>query len=284
MDNENQDVDDSMGLFEAAFQARHVDLKIPTISSILMLHDDSDQTDTVTRLAGIAAKKFGAEITEIASPALGMDAAEKVNYILKEAVGADLIVMPAPFGEDIGSLKTESLSSVVDLILAESQVPILIARNAIESVENVLENPVILLDWHERFQGIAASYGCLFAGATGEVELISTIDPATMSEMEALLGNDEDDMATFKRLIGRAETRLSGGIVAAVQKLGTTQGFDSRFEVQKGRESSKECADRTVEKDGFSVCSYLARIQSPSLNRIRDLILNSSQPVLCLPI
>ncbi len=284
MDQEDKDVDESMGLFEAAFHARHVELSQPQIKHIAVLHDDSDQDPTVSLLALATKELFGASLTDIPAPVLGMDAAEKVALLRQSSEEMDLVFIPAPFGEDIGSLKTQSLSSVVDLFLTEARVPTFVVRQPMEEPKSLLHSPVVLLDWQARFQGIAASFACLFAGKNGSVDLLATIDPTTMTEMEALLGGDKDDMATFRTLVRRAETRLSGGIVSAVQNLESEIGFDCRFSVQEGVNSARACANQAHENNGFAICAYLSETGSPSLNRLRDLILESQQPVLCLPI
>ncbi len=284
MEQENKDVEESLGLFEAAFQARHVELSVPTINSIVVLHDDSDQEETTVNLARAAASQFQGTLKEIPAPVLGMDASEKVALFQEELSDADLVVVPAPFGEDLGSLNTESLSSVIDLFLCETRKPLLVVRHPLESYDTVLSNPVVLLDWQERFQGIAASYGCCFAGNDGNLDLVAAIAPSTLDEITALIGENEDDMAAFRNLIQRAETRLSGGIVAAVQKMESKNGFQSQFSVHHGQRPASMCASRATEANGIAVCAYLPDSQSTSLSRMRDLILKSQQPVLCLPI
>ncbi|MCB9831363.1 MAG: hypothetical protein H6807_02730 [Planctomycetes bacterium] len=281
MSEDNKEVDASLGLFEAALRAQKTTLELPRVEEVVLFLDGSDQDPTAGVLARALADRLGARLG-IHEPPLGDDAAANVDRFRAAAAGAAVLVLPVPFGEDIGDLKSESLSSSVDLALAELDRPLLLVRQALAEPERSLARPVCLLDWHEDLQGAAASWSALLAGRDGEISLRIGHDPELIAEVRAIFDDHADDLATFESMLQRAESRVAGGLVAALQRLGEERGFAIDFAGLGGTDLVGAVLALTQARDRIAVAAH-RRHESSSASRVRDLILRSRGPVLVIP-
>ncbi len=284
MTEESHEVDESLGLFEAAIRAGKVKVALPRVEKISLVVDGSDQSATAAELAEVLARRLGADFEDCGSGLAGGDAAETAARIRACAGPHDLLVLPAPFGEDIGSLKSESLSSVIDLMLAETRKPLLLVRRPIDDPAAVLGHPIGLLEWHEDLQVAVASWSALLAGTDGRVSLLTGHDPVMLDELRAVFDDHESDLEAFESMLKRAETRLAGGLVGAMQKLGDARGFALDFENLGAANLAREVAERAVDQDGLAVAAHRRGHGGPSGGRVRELILRSTGPVLTIPV
>ena len=284
MSSEDKEVQENLGLFEAALRARPTELLDIAPNRLVLALDGSDQDATGRALAAHLCERLGCETVSRSAPPEDADAATRASVILGDATDADLVILPVPFGEDLDTLRRESLSSTIDILLRESRQPVLAVRQPVEDAAATMRHPVVVIDWHPELQVKAASWGCFLAGSDGVVDMVAGVGPGTMDEMTALVAGQEDDITLLRSLIERAELRITGGIVAAIQKRAAEVGFDSSFEILHGERRGKSAAERAAERGGLVVCSYRSGEQSASLHRLHDVILESSSPVLAVPV
>lgn len=280
-DNRNE-VDESLGLFEAALRAGKLTLELPRPRAIAALLDGSDQDPTVLALAEALAARSGVALTRVDPPAAGADALVVLEHLRAAARSNDLLVLPVPFGEDIGSLKNESLSSVVDLALAEIQRPMVLVRRAVKDPRALIARPLVLLEWHENLQFAATGWAALLASSGGSVALMAGHDPELLDEIRAIFDDHADDLAAFESMLERAATRLSGGLVSALQKLGSERHFAVTFENIGAADLAARVRGRAAEEERLIVAACLRGATGSTVHRVRDLILGSDLPLLVI--
>ncbi len=283
-DDENtQDISESMGLFEAALRPDEITLESPRIETVLVAVDGSNQTATTEALGRAAADILEARIVSMDAPPQDQDARETVQGILAEADrhGAGLLVVDAPFGEDIGALEMQSLGSVVDILLEESSLPLLIARHELGDAKATLRNPVLVVDWSPRLQGPPAAMAAALAHAGGEVLMIAVPEPVVLEGIRRLLGDEEGKRLTDE-LVSRAEVRLSGSLVAAMNKLADQEGFRVRFQVRSGSSLVNAVTDAMGTTERVLIVGHGDHDGGHGLQHARELILASRGPVLAV--
>ena len=283
MSQERNDVDDSLGLFEAAMRGSKVGLIRPDIMKVLVLRDGSDQDDTADAFGAAMAKRLTASVeSRDIEPDKG-DAGGNVEKIRVAAEDADLVVLPAPFGEDIATLKTNSLSSVVDLCLVGLRKPMLLVRHPVEDPEACISRPIGLLEWYQDLQMMVASWGSTLATGGGELALLAGYDPDLLNEVRAVFDDHPEDLERFESMLKRAETRLAGGLVSAVQDLAGNENFNLDYRSLGGVDPADVTLQRANEEMRLSIAGYRSGEGGSGLGRVRNLALGARPPVLALP-
>lgn len=281
MSDEEDDVDESLGLFEAAVHAGGAELAVPVVKSVLTVTDGSNQSADAGRLGGALARIFGGVLhdqpieTEAEEPRALADAV--LEHVRRR--DADVVVLPAPFGDDIGSLAHESLGAVVDLLITDLEIPLLVVRHACDA-DDAVGNPICIVAWDDRLQGAAVGWACSLASRDSRVDLVAAPDPSALAEIRALLGDEEGARMTDD-LIARAETRLTGGVVAAAQRAGTAGEFDVTFQVRQG-ESIDRIAAELAGTERLTVTAFSREPSSASHHHARDVVLAASGTVLLI--
>ncbi|MCA9320916.1 MAG: hypothetical protein KDB53_09285 [Planctomycetes bacterium] len=283
-DEKDSDLSQSLGMFEAAVKPQALKLAATKTECTLTVFDGSNQDATTKALGEAVAERLGScLVTKTFEGTASRDARETVDLILIEAQNtkAGLIVLDAPFGEDIGSLEMESLGSVIDLLIEEPGPPLLIARHPIADAAAGLADSVLIVSWRERLQGAAASWAAAIAKGGGRVEMIAVPDPYLLSEIRAILGDDEGAKLT-EDLMHRAETRLAGGLVSAMQQASDIDGFSVSFRVAQGAAVQRTTVDLIGDSGRLAIVAYAKGVDPVSRGRARDIILASRGPVLAI--
>ncbi len=283
-DDENtQDISESMGLFEAALRPDEVTVEMPRIETVLVAVDGSNQTATTQALGEAAADILGAKILSMDTPPDDEDARETVQKILGEVERHDagLLVVDAPFGEDIGALEMQSLGSVVDILLEESTLPLLIARHDVQDARRVLRRSVLVVDWSPRLQGPPAAMAAALARPGGEVLMIAVPEPVVLEGIRRLLGEEEGRRLTDE-LVSRAEVRISGSLVAAMNKLADKENFRVSFQVRTGSTLVAAVTQEMGTSERLLVVGHGDQDGGHGLQHVRELILASRGPVLAV--
>lgn len=278
---DDQDVDESLGRFEAALRAKPKEIAVPGVRRVLAVCDGSDQDDSVIAAAEAIATHFESDLRQTIQPEGTRDpngAAASIEKALREEE-ADLLVIPAPFGDDFGTLEEASLSVTVDMLLADCATSVLLVREGFTDATDRLRQPTVLVDLNADLQTAAAAWGAAFAARGGQVELFAAPDPALVEAIHLFLG-DEEGAAFSDDLIDRAERRLTGGLVSAMQHLADEHDFDVKLSLDRGDRPSRLVADRAKERNGFTVVARRCGADHPSLSIARRAALASSAPIL----
>lgn len=264
------DLQEDLGMFEAAAHAEAVELPAVSVRTVLVALDDSNQDATARAVGKVVASALGAEVSE----QRGLTTAQALRDA-KKALSADLLVLPVPFGSDIGELREESLGVVVDQLLATC-LPLLAIRQPQEvaAVQALLRRVYVPLSpVHER-GAMALAWACRLLGHAGTLRILEFPDAALRQEARALSAGG-DSRAAVQRVL----TRHYAGSVATVQRLSVAAGFQVHVHSQTGR-LVDETIQAVAQAAGLVIIDGAADRRSDAFHHAADLILASSGPVL----
>lgn len=301
------DLNDSIGQFESALSGDKVTIESPSPRTILLALDRSNQDPTAIALAGELGRRLKARVVvtlgsegeaseearehveaakaELIAQPYGLDAdvifktaPDPAHQILsaQQKLGADLVVIPAPYLRDVGLLGDESLSSPIDMLLAECNAPLLLVRQPLDDPKAVLSRMVIPMTVHVPALGPAAGWAFKLVDTSGAVELYAVADEAAVEDARKLLGVGEE--LTADALL-RAESKLAGGMTAAVQRKGTETGVTVVVDVAVGK-ALKLTLERVHDAPCIVCTGTPLDRTSRAFNRVQNVTLGSKYPVL----
>ncbi|MBX3246574.1 MAG: universal stress protein [Myxococcales bacterium] len=301
------DLNDSLGQFESALSGEKVTLESPAPKTILLALDGSNQDATALALAGELARRFKARVVvtrgcegeapeavreqveaakgELAAQPYGVDSAVifksaplPAQQILaaQQKLGADLVVIPAPYLRDVGLLGDESLSSPIDMLLAECTAPLLLVRHPLDAPKAALRRMLIPMTVNVPALGAAAGWAFKMVDPDGKVELYAVADEAAVEDARKLMGVDEE--LTADALL-RAESKLAGGMTSAVQQKGTETGVTVVVDVAVGK-ALKLTLGRIHEAPCIVCTGTPLDRTTRAFNRVQNVTLGSKYPVL----
>lgn len=308
---EFDDLNQSLGAFEGALSGKKIEIRPVTLRRILLAVDGSNQDPSAIALTQALARARGAKVYVVrgADGEPGPEARElpsRVAAELKAAPGpveaeavsanapgpaqqilsaaqrcqAELIVAPAPYLRDFGLLGDESLSSPIDLLLAESSTPVLLVRHPLEAPEACLARVLLPLSVHLAGMGSVASWAFGVLASGGQVELHAVADQRALEEALEVVGSG-GARASGSELL-RAEERHVGSVIAAVQKHGSESGAHVVAEVEVGR-AHKRLLEHVHSAPCVSVVGLPAERTQAAYHFAVDLALGSRYPVLLVP-
>jgi len=266
---------EDMGMFEAATHAPATALPVVDASTVLLALDGSNQDEPARFLAGALAAALGASVVEKA----GLESASIVNAV-REA-RAQLLVLPVPFGADIGSLREESLGDVVDRLLLAAGIPILAVRQPLGEARlgAAIRRIVVPVFPGEARTGLALAWACRLLRAGGDLHAVEIADREVLAEANLLrepaLGTDSTTQASIERVM----TRQFASLIAAVQRTASEGGFGAHVVQSSGRFVAETLA-AIGDSPGLIVITGSHDRRSTTFHRCADLILGSAYPVL----
>ena len=242
----DDDLHEAMARFSAAANAQPIEL--PTFeppAKVLVAFDQSNQDDAVAQLAAGVCARFGATaVTTLARPGLDVETRRKHLEAMhaklpgvaceiapqqddddpadrlidaRDAAEARMIIMPAPYLEDMKTLGRDSVGSTAERVLARSKVPVLFAREPGDRVAPALGKPLVKLHVRQPEAAKALSVAFALGGTSARFSVLFVIDAGAMAEAMALLGQEVDQSKlTDQALLDDAQA-AAGSLVAAAQ-------------------------------------------------------------------
>lgn len=302
------DLNDSLGQFESALSSEKVSLESPSPKTILLALDGSNQDRTAIALAGELGRRFKARVVvtrgseggdvpdavreqveavkgELAaapyalqSDAMFQSAPLPAQQVLasQQKLGADLVIIPAPYLRDVGLLGDESLSSPIDMLLAECAAPMLLVRHPLDDPKAALARMLIPMTVNVPALGAAAGWAFKMVDPAGKVELYAVADESAVEDARKLLGADVE--LTADALL-RAENKLAGGMTSAVQQKGTETGVKVVVDVAVGKALKLTLA--RIHEAPCIVCTGTPLDRTTrAFGRVQNVALGSKYPVL----
>jgi nucleotide-binding universal stress UspA family protein len=261
-----------MAAFEAARIAQPLTLAAKRPARILAVRDGSDQDPTVLALARAVAERFGGEVGEWLGPTREL----AHEAILAAAEAADLLVAPCPFDADFGAVGRDTLSTTLDLVLARSPVPVLLARAPVPDPADALRRPLLVLGVCPDRDAEAAAW----ATSLGEdIGLLAVLDPSQPVPREEVVGRylDPKDFDT-EELHALADSRAAALTAAVQRRVGETHAT-ARLKIRIG--DLVTVADEVgTRRGGLLVCGRSSDPSSAALARARALVLRTALPIL----
>ncbi|MCB9896086.1 MAG: universal stress protein [Planctomycetes bacterium] len=242
----DDDLHEAMARFSAAANAQPIELPpFEKPARILVAFDQSNQDEAVAALAaGICTRFSATAVTTLARPGLDVDTRRKhlesmharlagvaceiapqqddddpADRLIdaRDAANAGMIIMPAPYLEDLKTLGRDSVGSTAERVLARAKVPVLFAREPGDKVAPALNKPLIKLHVRQAEAAKALSTAFGVGGASASYRVLFVIDAGAMAEAMALLGQEVDKAKlTDQALLDDAQA-AAGSLVAAAQ-------------------------------------------------------------------
>lgn len=305
------DLNESMGAFEGAVSSNRARVIMPTVGTILLAIDGSDQDPTAVAIAAEMAPllRAGIRVTMGAEGPVGdaqraavqrtiehlksqhgLDALPifeegkwPAQQILaaKKAANAGIIVVPAPYLQDFEALGNESLSSPIDVLLAESRVPVLLVRQPLEQPALCFQRFVLPMTIYAPALASAAGWAFSLARKDSNIELYAMADTTTIEEATRLAGGGDDAEAEARSaaVLLRAEQKNASGMISAMQKKAEETGIEVTVDVEAG-----DTLALTLEHMKRAPC--MAVLGAPldrashTYHHAQDVALNAKYPVL----
>jgi nucleotide-binding universal stress UspA family protein len=306
---EANDLQDTLGAFEGAFVKKAVKpVTVPQCAHILLAVDRSNQDKDAIELTTTLAKRWSSRVSvifadgdvssndgqeyaksvveKLASEGLVVEAeATKPLFAAHQILAAqtrtraDLIVMPAPYMRDVGLLGDESLSSVVDVLIAEAPVPVLLLRYPQDDIKSTLMEPLVAVTVHLEEAELAAGWAFKLMDPAGHMTLLAVADPGVIEAAAKILGHNVDDPATREATLRRFELGEIGGITAAVQKHANATGQQVTVEVKVGH-AVRTVVEEATKRHGIVCMGAPVDRTSEAYGRAVNIILRTKNPVL----
>ncbi len=269
------DFQEDLGMFEAATHAERVDIIDISLKTILLAPDGSNQDPTARRLAEVLGESVGAQVVEVA----GLHTAEEMQAA-KQQHAADLLVLPVPFGAEIGELREASLGELVDRILADT-LPMLAVRQVMEEAEirKCLQNVVIPLSPENPRVVDVLSWACRLLPESGQLTIVEIANAELRAEASHLREPSEPAGFTASERVGRVLTRHFAGSIAAIQKRSSDIGFALQVFSTSGQFVDSTLA-QLEDSPGLVIIAGSGDRRSDAYHHEADLILDSRYPIL----
>lgn len=266
---------EDLGLFEAAARAQPVELSLPSVLSVLVAPDGSNQDDTARAMARSLGRRFSAAVHE--EP--GLESAQQILDVCRHR-SADVIVVPVPFGQDMGELAGASLGSVFDMLLIGSPAPLLCVREPQSEahVERLLSHTLVPLMMDDPSHQRLVEWGALLAGSGGDLELLELVESEAVAAAR-IVDRPAEPADVQAAAVGRALSAKFGGLIAATQRLATAEAFGVHAEFSPGRPIAT-LVDHCAKRGALAIASRSTDHTSTVYHRAADLVLASRLPVL----
>lgn len=305
---DDQEMRGNMEAFEAAAQSRHVDLQPPRLQTILVALDGSNQDPMVTGLALALARRSGAslvclhayegaddsardaylaeQVRELETREVAVRAAfrthgrsfEQILQAGKEAA-CDLIVLCAPYLDDFATLGRASTGTNLDMLLASSPVPVLVAREPGHDPDRCLANVLLPLSSDRSCDVEAARWALLLTPAHGDLRLLFVVDKELLESarhlVDAFVHVDQVDETALAGL----DRPKTAGLIGALQKAAWEHKFHCHVTVRLG-ETVPVVAELASEGDHVVIAACPGRPGHPDFQRVQALIRESGNPVM----
>lgn len=275
----DDELEESMESFEAAFSARRVVLPEIDARPLCLALDGSNQDAAASALADILAGHLSVEVHRIAPP----DEGPAFHHIIERcrAEKCGLIVVPAPFREDFAELGAASIGTNLDMLLGHRETPLLVVRDPGRDMEKTAHEVVIPLSFVAHDDARAAAWAFHALAPRGRLHLLAVADPGTIAQTSRMVADaldlkDLDEAA----LAGLGQPEMSG-LVAAVQRRAAEVNAGCRLSVRVGP-AAETVATFANELDCLLLTTCPRDPNAPAYSRAHSLIRQSRNPVLIL--
>ncbi len=205
-----ENMEEDLGLFEAATHAQRLDTKPPEVHTVLAVTTAGDEP---LAFATVAAERLSAKLVEES----GATTAEAI-VAAAASVTASLVVVPATVGDDF-------LTGLIELTGEAGGPSVAIVADGAPAA---LDAMILPLFDDEPAARASLAWACALAKAAGSQGLVSAVElstPATRQEARDLLGEKSEPEELRDATVGRAVSGRLGSLVAALQRHSLAHGY-----------------------------------------------------------
>ncbi len=298
----DDDVQRSMNMFERA-RVGDVPAVEPLIPQRLLLALDGSSQDAMgQRIAQQVRRRFDGDLTVVdgreseesdtlmeqvaedlnarALPKLSGENYEQILAAIDQSK-CDLLIVPCPFERDFAKVGTDSIGTVIDVLVSRSSVPLLVVRESYEiSAEPFSRVSMVLVGENEAAQ-LAARWATGLVAAGGTLELTLLLETEIFENVRDLIRALDPAVDVSQEKLAEAMQRSRVRLHRALQKAAREAGFQYRLNMrQDGDDSPIE--SRTGERHPLTV---LALENSDHLSQgfVHDRIRQSPGALLVVP-
>lgn len=304
----DQDVHDSMALFERAQVGEVAPISPRQPHRILLVLDGSTQDDLSIELCRRLKTRFDSaldvldaresvsvnELAEEAARSLGATAVaksddESYEQILHAAaeMRSDLIVVPSPYGRDLEKIGSDSTGTVIDVLLARSPVPLLVIRQPFQVMGEPFARALIVLVSENKAAADAAAWAAGLVRTGGTAELTLVLEQEVLENVRHLIQEVDPSIQIGAEQLTQALAQSHVRLHRALQKTASAAGFQYRLLVRRESEVSMDNIGRAEgpPTDGAEAFIVLALERGDHLSHghVQDRIRNTRLPVLVVP-
>ncbi|MGE3175341.1 MAG: hypothetical protein AB7O97_22140 [Planctomycetota bacterium] len=265
---------EQMARFEAARIGDGVALAPAAITAVLAVFDGTDQDATVRALAQAMAARTGAELRDV-RPA----AADALPEILAAAAGCQVVVAPSPFRRDYATEGQHSLSTTIDLLLAQSDAAVCLARAPVADADHAVSHPLVALQIDRHRKAAATAMALAFAQNGGELALLSVVDPQQGVHGEELLGRYLDPHDLSPEVLEGLASARAAALTAALQRNAEQWKVRPLVKFAIG-DAVTTALELDRERQGLLVAGRERDARRDEAQQARRLVLGSRWPVL----
>lgn len=304
MDPDDRDLAESMHDFEAAVSARRFDLEPPALNRILVAIDGSNQSafalGLAAELAGRSSAKLhvayaypgaseperdrdlAAQVSSLAQAGLDVVAAARAEaetppyeriLELAAALDPDLLIVPAPYLEDLEELGADSIGVTLDKLMGQVR-PLLVVREPRDDPQASLRPVLLAVTVYVEENSLAGAWALRVIGEGGMIRVVAVVEEGVIEALGEHAAADVD----LDRLagLGRPDT---AGLIAELHREARERSLGCRVSVRRG-----DLVQRVIEvaeQDRMLIVTGCdADPSSASYRNVQAIIRRSRDPVL----
>ncbi len=238
-----------------------------------------------TNDAAAPANDVSAILSDIAADATQADGEENYDQVLAAAakVSAELIVIPCPFGRDFESLGEDSTGTVIDILAARSEVPLVAIRRPDALGRNPTSHLRIILTGENPAAEHAARWAVGLVEPQGRLELLLLVEQSFYENFRAALHAIQPDVEVSYQDIENALVRTYAKLHVALQRTAENAGFTYELLVRHEGDEQPITPEDPQSHPALMVVA-LARTAHDSRGEVTDFIRRSPHPVLVVSV
>ncbi len=298
----DRDLDTSMKMFERVQLGEVAPIAPRAPRQVLLALDGSTQDATSIEITVTLVNRYPCQVSILAACAGAESVAEAARARLSgsaivAAVGpedpfdpileaaakheSDLVIAPCPFGRDFEMIGPDSAGTVVDVLLARLNRPILVVREPHEIAQPAFHHIALRSIGENEAAQAAAVWAVTLAAAGGSLELVLVFEEEMRENLSMLLKSLDLNIETSDDNLIAALRKAHIRLHRALQKSAEQFDFDYTLTVEHPPESAP-FPDRSFSALSLVVVA-LERSDHMSQGYARDCVLHRRQPVLVVP-
>jgi nucleotide-binding universal stress UspA family protein len=272
-----ENMEEDLGMFEAAMTATRVDLDFSPIASVLMILDGGILEATCRAIGSEVAKRLSATSREMTMP---RSAQEIVRTCNESKMG--LMVLPVPGGEDSGQLSCQSLGTLAASLLQTCETPILCVRGPLveSAIPSFFDKILTALMRDDHCSAGSIAWAFRLASPRTRIHILELADRSSLLEARRLLQGKDESASIEEATINRAVTSRLGGLIGAAQQHAHTKGVHTHVEFRLGNPVKETLSMADSFHAGLIIVSRPKDHTSTGFHFVQDVLLATRKCVL----
>ncbi|MEL6897960.1 MAG: universal stress protein [Planctomycetota bacterium] len=162
-----------------------------------------------------------------------------------------LLIVPSPFGRDFDSIGTDSIGTVLDVLLRRCRIPMLVIRDPARLLPDAIQRIAMVIGMECDVNGRAAEWAFGMAvpendavqHRSGVFSLHLVIEKEQLENFRALLGVISPDQEITPDLVQRALAKTHETLTGAIAQTASQHGLEYRLMLQTGIEAPPKFND-----------------------------------------